>query len=541
MDEKLVDEVAKTSVVKKCPSPKEGKPWCLFDHAGKKVIGYHPTEEKAKGQERAIQVSKQSSVQRKLEVMPYVKVAELFYGKQESIPSYADVPRNTLDKLKKDLQEVGEVAKEAQLRTQPDYGSEESLTQQDEEVLERRADEEEAVQMLEKGLDVSSKDSTGLDKKLATFAEIKKQLAAEYMKQYDLSGGKVSLFNFLQARLKMEPEQVQEVFDEVNETLLGKYHHVPAPQMNKDIGKQSKVAQQFTGSMVLVKIISGKYRDQYGRVAQWDDSKHYQQVSIRGDVVELGKDDIEVREQTKLATEAGTRVYSDETIETMNGGRFPPQGGEVMDPEATPPGHEFAEDVVKVQLDHIGPVNLTGEQFKVFKKETKKASKLSYSLDGLLSREVAGRHFVDSLTGETYFEKGDSISPKVSSVKERFKVNEKLFEGMRVPRHMIVSLAEDATDKPPFKGPESKEKWIKMNIRQQLRRDGEPLSSDQIANSLGRNVIDVVSVLDEMVESEELSQDERGLYVKKTDLPATASKESAAVVDQILDTLGIEK
>lgn len=59
----------KSSVIKRCPEkfqddrPKDQQRWCLFTHDGDKVLGRHPSKEKAEAQERAVQSHKHSSVE----------------------------------------------------------------------------------------------------------------------------------------------------------------------------------------------------------------------------------------------------------------------------------------------------------------------------------------------------------------------------------------------------------------------------------------------------------------------------------------------
>ena len=45
-----------TEIVKKCKKSdkKLGKPWCLYTHDGKRVLGHHETAQDAYGQEAAI-------------------------------------------------------------------------------------------------------------------------------------------------------------------------------------------------------------------------------------------------------------------------------------------------------------------------------------------------------------------------------------------------------------------------------------------------------------------------------------------------------
>lgn len=46
-------------IVKRCrkKDKQKGKPWCLYTHDGKRVLGHHKTPEDAYAQEKAIQVS----------------------------------------------------------------------------------------------------------------------------------------------------------------------------------------------------------------------------------------------------------------------------------------------------------------------------------------------------------------------------------------------------------------------------------------------------------------------------------------------------
>jgi len=60
-----VIQFTKKSVIKKCPKkdktpdrPKSEQNWCLYDSKGERLLGRHPTKEKAKNQEKAIQIHK---------------------------------------------------------------------------------------------------------------------------------------------------------------------------------------------------------------------------------------------------------------------------------------------------------------------------------------------------------------------------------------------------------------------------------------------------------------------------------------------------
>jgi hypothetical protein len=50
-------EFAKQAIIKRCPKGKGGR-FCLYDSKGQKILGHHPTKEKALAQERAIQIHK---------------------------------------------------------------------------------------------------------------------------------------------------------------------------------------------------------------------------------------------------------------------------------------------------------------------------------------------------------------------------------------------------------------------------------------------------------------------------------------------------
>ena len=52
----------RTSVIRKCKKGdgESGKPWCLYSKDDQKLLGRHPTKEKAEAQEAAIQISKHS-------------------------------------------------------------------------------------------------------------------------------------------------------------------------------------------------------------------------------------------------------------------------------------------------------------------------------------------------------------------------------------------------------------------------------------------------------------------------------------------------
>lgn len=58
------------AVIRKCkPEDKDDRPdskqvWCLYTHDGSKLLGRHPSKESAEAQERAIQVSKHSSLEK---------------------------------------------------------------------------------------------------------------------------------------------------------------------------------------------------------------------------------------------------------------------------------------------------------------------------------------------------------------------------------------------------------------------------------------------------------------------------------------------
>jgi hypothetical protein len=63
--DKIVSMVLKQTVIKQCPKkdltddrPKSDQQWCLYDSKGEKLLGRHPTKEKAENQERAIQIHK---------------------------------------------------------------------------------------------------------------------------------------------------------------------------------------------------------------------------------------------------------------------------------------------------------------------------------------------------------------------------------------------------------------------------------------------------------------------------------------------------
>lgn len=54
----------KQAIIKRCPKknqddrPKSEQQWCLFDSKGERLLGRHPSKEKALDQERAIQIHK---------------------------------------------------------------------------------------------------------------------------------------------------------------------------------------------------------------------------------------------------------------------------------------------------------------------------------------------------------------------------------------------------------------------------------------------------------------------------------------------------
>ncbi len=61
---KVNSEAIIEAVIKRCPKkdqdsrPKSEQQVCLYDSKGEKLLGRHPNKEKAKAQERAIQVHK---------------------------------------------------------------------------------------------------------------------------------------------------------------------------------------------------------------------------------------------------------------------------------------------------------------------------------------------------------------------------------------------------------------------------------------------------------------------------------------------------
>jgi len=59
----------KESIIKQCPKKdKDDRPdsqqrWCLYTHDGDRLLGRHPSKEKAQAQERAVQSHKHGSVE----------------------------------------------------------------------------------------------------------------------------------------------------------------------------------------------------------------------------------------------------------------------------------------------------------------------------------------------------------------------------------------------------------------------------------------------------------------------------------------------
>lgn len=55
MEERLVRELIR-EVIRKCRKEDEesGKPWCLYTHDGKRLLGRHPSKESAINQEKAV-------------------------------------------------------------------------------------------------------------------------------------------------------------------------------------------------------------------------------------------------------------------------------------------------------------------------------------------------------------------------------------------------------------------------------------------------------------------------------------------------------
>ena len=62
------------------------------------------------------------------------------------------------------------------------------------------------------------------------------------------------------------------------------------------------------------------------------------------------------------------------------------------------------------------------------------------SFSELSGFHTAGHRYVDNLSGETYYERGDSITPKLSSVKLAFDKNEQLFLGIQTPEHKLIAM-----------------------------------------------------------------------------------------------------
>lgn len=61
------ESIIKEAVIKQCPKkdkddrPSSQQKWCLFTSDGSRLLGRHPSKEKALSQERAIQKAKHSS------------------------------------------------------------------------------------------------------------------------------------------------------------------------------------------------------------------------------------------------------------------------------------------------------------------------------------------------------------------------------------------------------------------------------------------------------------------------------------------------
>lgn len=58
-------DYCKESIIKQCPQkdltedrPQKDQKWCLYDSKGERLLGRHPTKEKAEKQERFIQIIK---------------------------------------------------------------------------------------------------------------------------------------------------------------------------------------------------------------------------------------------------------------------------------------------------------------------------------------------------------------------------------------------------------------------------------------------------------------------------------------------------
>ena len=65
LDDEELQKIQKEAVIKRCPKknltddrPVSEQQWCLFDSKGERLLGRHPTKEKAKAHERAVQYFK---------------------------------------------------------------------------------------------------------------------------------------------------------------------------------------------------------------------------------------------------------------------------------------------------------------------------------------------------------------------------------------------------------------------------------------------------------------------------------------------------
>jgi len=113
----------KKAVIHECrPSDQDDRPadeqkWCLYTSDGDRLLGRHPSKDKAENQERAIQVNKHSSLRRSLirlahekpeirsEILPLLgKTAEVGQGELDEL--YGDMMEALADMNSKKAQEV---------------------------------------------------------------------------------------------------------------------------------------------------------------------------------------------------------------------------------------------------------------------------------------------------------------------------------------------------------------------------------------------------------------------------------------------------
>lgn len=69
----------KIAVIRKCKPEdrEEGKPYCLYTHDGKKLLGRHPSKESARKQEEAIKANSSKKIGKRFEsILKYLRMVE---------------------------------------------------------------------------------------------------------------------------------------------------------------------------------------------------------------------------------------------------------------------------------------------------------------------------------------------------------------------------------------------------------------------------------------------------------------------------------